>query len=235
MRVVVFEDIGADRVQERGVERVGPLAAPDHDPLRRPEKRRQHRNRDVHRLVARAAERAADKVQQPAHPLAPHLRRNVVPLRTGDELRQRVRDMRLVAGHVRLLNAVVNRIAAVHRHRAAGHPAQLVGGEKQHRADQIVGLAEPSQRDHRLGRAPRRRVGVAGARQPGQRRARRDRVDADAVRRQIDRHRMRQRTRAALRGDIGGAFGPRHLGELRGHVDDAAARFSAARFRHWPA
>jgi hypothetical protein len=40
MRVVVFEDIGADRVQKSGIERIGPIAAADHDPLRRPEKRR---------------------------------------------------------------------------------------------------------------------------------------------------------------------------------------------------
>ena len=99
MRVVVFEDIGADRVEESGIQRVGPLAAPDHDRLRRPEERRQHLDRDVHCLVLRAAERTADEVQQPAHALAPHLRRDVFPSRAGDELRQPVRDMRLVAGH----------------------------------------------------------------------------------------------------------------------------------------
>jgi hypothetical protein len=64
MRVVVFEDIGADRVQKSGIERVGPIAAPDHDPLRRPEKRVQHIDCDAYSLVLRATERTADKVQE---------------------------------------------------------------------------------------------------------------------------------------------------------------------------
>jgi hypothetical protein len=33
-------------------------------------------------------------------------------------------------------------ITAIHRYGAAGYPARLVGGEKQHRPDEIVGLAE---------------------------------------------------------------------------------------------
>ena len=80
MRVVVFEHIGAGGVQESGIKRVWPLAAPDHDRLRRPEERRQHRDGDVHRLVPRATERTADKVQQPAHAFTPHLRWDGVPL-----------------------------------------------------------------------------------------------------------------------------------------------------------
>ena len=73
MRVVVFEDIGADRVQKGGIERIRPFVAPDHDPLLWPEKRRQHVDRDAHSLVLRASERTADKVQQPAHALPPRL------------------------------------------------------------------------------------------------------------------------------------------------------------------
>ena len=103
---------------------------------------------------------------------------------------------------------------AVHRHRAAGHPTRLIGRKKQHRPDEIVGLSEPPERDHRLCRTPCFGVGIARARKPGQRWAGRDRVDPDAVRRQIDCHRMRQRACAALRGDIGGALGPRDLGML---------------------
>src|SRR5579863_8484916 len=49
-------------------------------------------------------------------------------------------------------------IAAVDGDRAAGHPARLVGGEKQDRADQVRGLAEAGERDQRLGRPPRRGV-----------------------------------------------------------------------------
>src|SRR5437764_1114645 len=114
-------------------------------------------------------------------------------------------------------------IAAIHGYGAAGYPARLVGGEKQHRHNEIVGLAEPAERNQRLCRTPCFRIGIARSRQPGQRWAGGNRVDADAVRRQIDGHRVGQRAGAALRSDIGGALGPRHLGELRGHVDDAAA------------
>src|SRR5262249_61378998 len=79
------------------------------DPLRWPEKRRQHLDRDAHSLVLRATERTADKVQQPAYALAPHLRRDRFPLRTGEELRQSVRDMRLIAGQRHLLKSPGNR------------------------------------------------------------------------------------------------------------------------------
>ena len=119
MRVVVFEDIGADRVQKSGIERVGPIVAPDHDPLRRPEKRRQHLDRDAHSLVLRATERTADKVQQPAYAFAPHLRRDRFPLRAGDELRQPVRDMRLIAGQWHLLRSPDSR-----------HPLLTQGGAR---------------------------------------------------------------------------------------------------------
>jgi hypothetical protein len=45
-------------------------------------------------------------------------------------------------------------IAAVHCYRAAGYPARLVGGQKQHRADEVVGLAESAERDRRLRACP---------------------------------------------------------------------------------
>ena len=44
-------------------------------------------------------------------------------------------------------------IAAIHGYGAAGYPARLVGGEKQHRPDEIVGLAEPAERNQRVRRA----------------------------------------------------------------------------------
>ena len=59
--------------------------------LRRPEERRQHLDRDAHRLVVRATQRTADKVQQPAHALLAHLRRDGIPSRAGDELSELVR------------------------------------------------------------------------------------------------------------------------------------------------
>ena len=73
MRIVVFEHVGADGIQEGAIKRVGPLSAPDDDRLRRSEERRQHLDGDIHRLVPRASERTADKVQQPTDAFAPHL------------------------------------------------------------------------------------------------------------------------------------------------------------------
>src|SRR5205814_4636103 len=40
MRIVVFEHVGADGIEEGGIKRVGPLSAPDDDRLRPPEERR---------------------------------------------------------------------------------------------------------------------------------------------------------------------------------------------------
>src|ERR1700693_587020 len=54
-------------------------------------------------------------------------------------------------------------IAAIHRDRAAGHPARLVGGEEQHRADKVVRLTQPAERDHRLGGAAGLPGGGGGA------------------------------------------------------------------------
>jgi hypothetical protein len=72
--------------------------------------------------------------------------------------------------------------------RVAGHRGEAVAP-----SDRLLGSAEPAPGDQR-----RSSPFFAALPTP--------RVDADAVR--------RQRARAAFRGDIGGAFGPRHLGEL---------------------
>src|SRR5437764_1277401 len=116
-----------------------------------------------------------------------------------------------------------HQIAAIDGHRTAGHPAGFVGGEKQDSADDILRLSQTAERDLRDRRAAPFRVGIAGPGQPGQSRAGGNRVDADAVRRQFERHRMGQRPAAAFRGDIGGALGAGDLGELRGDIDDAPA------------
>ena len=84
-------------------------------------------------------------------------------------------------------------IAAVDGYGAAGYPARLVGGEKQHRPDEIVGLAESAERNQRFCRTPCFGIGIARSRKPRQRWAGGNRVDADAVRRQIDGHRMGER------------------------------------------
>src|SRR5438552_17157113 len=58
-------------------------------------------------------------------------------------------------------------IAAVHRHRAAGHPTRLVGGKKQHGPDEIVGWYKPPERDHCLCRTPCFGSCIARARKSG--------------------------------------------------------------------
>jgi hypothetical protein len=54
-------------------------------------------------------------------------------------------------------------IAAIDGDRAAGHPARLVGGEKQYGADKVLRLAEAAERDLSNRRALPLGVGVAGA------------------------------------------------------------------------
>src|SRR6516165_8322092 len=100
-----------------------------------------------------------------------------------------------------------HQIAAVDRDGAAGHPASLVGGEKEDSADDILGLSHTAEQDLRDRRTAPFGVRVAGAGQPGQSRAGGDRIDTDAVRRQFERHRMGQRPAAAFGGDIGGPLG----------------------------
>jgi hypothetical protein len=90
MSVVIFEDIGADCIQKRGMQRVGPLAPAKHTSLRRPEIGHQHPGREPHGLVLRAAERAPDEIQDRPHTLSAHRLRDVVPARAGDECRQPV-------------------------------------------------------------------------------------------------------------------------------------------------
>jgi hypothetical protein len=62
VRIVVFEHIGADRVQEGGVQRVRPLVAADDARLRRAEIGPEHMRCQAHRLVLAAAQRAADEI-----------------------------------------------------------------------------------------------------------------------------------------------------------------------------
>jgi len=116
--------------------------------------------------------------------LVSHLVRNILPLRGGKEFCQASRDI------VRHGLPLLHEIAAIDRDRAPGHPAGLVGGEKEDRADNVFGLAHAAERDLRNRGAALFGIGVARAGQSGQGRAGGDRIDADAVRRQFERHRM---------------------------------------------
>src|SRR5438874_10108200 len=85
-----------------------------------------------------------------------------------------------------------HQIAAIDCHRTAGHPAGFVGSEKKDRTDNVFGLSEAAERDLLDRSAAPFGIGVAGPGEPGQSRAGRDRIDADAVQRQFERHRVRQ-------------------------------------------
>ena len=72
-----------------------------------------------------------------------NLVRNIVPLRVGEEFCQAPRDI------LRHGLPLLHEIAAIDRDRASGHPAGLVGGEKEDRADNVFGLAHAAERDLR--------------------------------------------------------------------------------------
>src|SRR6478735_12625746 len=70
--------------------------------------------------------------------------------------------------------------AAVHGQDVAGHVAGTVGQQEDHRADDLLGRAEPVQRDRVQRLGERLRVVLHPAGHLGVDEARRDRVDADA-------------------------------------------------------
>ena len=84
-------------------------------------------------------------------------------------------------------------------------------------------MPKPAGRDAIDRPLPQRRIGEPALGEAGQHRSRRDRVDADAVRCEIERHAHRQRPQAALGGEIGCLVTHRRVRELGGDEDDSAA------------
>src|SRR5262249_33678551 len=106
-------------------------------------------------------------------------------------------------------------ITAVDGDCTPGHPARLVGGKKEDRSDDILGLARPAEWELPNSGAATLGIVMAAAGQSGQSWTRGDRVDANAPPCQFKSHRVGQRPAAAFRRDIGGALGAGDLGELR--------------------
>ncbi len=79
MRVVEVEHVRADRIDERCVEYVEPLAPAEHGRLRRPREFAQARQRGIDGGIVAAAERAAEPVKQRALRLVPHFARQFRP------------------------------------------------------------------------------------------------------------------------------------------------------------
>ncbi len=84
VRVVEVQNVGAHRVDERGEQRVEPLAAADKRRLRRSGVRRERGER----ALDRAPERAAEEIEERALGFVPHRRRQVACARVDEEARE---------------------------------------------------------------------------------------------------------------------------------------------------
>ena len=99
-----------------------------------------------------------------------------------------------------------NRVAAVDGNRHARHEVRGAGREEYRHAGTIVGLAPPGRRRAREDHPVELRPILALAHHRGHIRrdpSRGQRVDLDVVRRELDRHRLRELHDAALRGRVG--------------------------------
>jgi hypothetical protein len=118
-----------------------------------------------------------------------------------------------------------NAAAAVDFEDDAGDEARFVGCEEHHGVGDVARRAEPSERDRRQERRAMR-VGVAADKRRQHRRvrgARADGVDANPIRRQLDRERLAEHERGALAGVVGGQVRPRPNGRHRHGVENHPA------------
>src|SRR6266516_59694 len=122
-------------------------------------------------------------------------------------------------------HADLRRLAPVDGEHRAGDVGGVIGGEEGRRRGEFRWLRQPADR-HRLAEAPHLVLGHHAPEHRRGRRARRDRVHPDALRRVIDRHRLGQHGDAALRRDVGHVAGGRVVragGGGDGHDRAAAA------------
>ena len=118
MGIVEIEHVGANAIQQRGMEHVRPLGAAEQRRLACPEKGRQGRHRIGHRLMLRTAQSAADPIEERAFGFMAHRLRHICEARQGDEPRQLprevVREFRLLEYRVmglRLCRRAYKRVA----------------------------------------------------------------------------------------------------------------------------
>ncbi len=116
--------------------------------------------------------------------------------------------------------------AAVGEDGLARDVAGRVRGEEHGDARDLRGVAEAAHRRAREHLLARGLVGQDGRQHLGRDRARPDRIDADAVRGQRERHDVGELRDPALRHAVGHLVGDRELGVDRGHVDDRARRLA---------
>src|SRR5260221_8306639 len=119
--------------------------------------------------------------------------------------------------------SVAPHCAAVNVDRLAGYPLAAIGDEETHNLGALTAVARVAQRDETLDEllpafaaaevVQSECVDYAGA----------DRVDADIVRREVERHRAAERVDSGLGSGIGRGLGRRDLAGDGGDVDDAAA------------
>ena len=86
MRVVEFQNIGADLIEECRGKRIGLFTAANHRRMSRTEERRQSPDCQLDRIIAAPAERGADEIYDHALGLAARFGGDVPPMRFDQEL-----------------------------------------------------------------------------------------------------------------------------------------------------
>src|SRR6266851_9442571 len=129
---------------------------------------------------------------------------------------------------------ISNAAAAIDLEGDAGDELGVVGGEVERGIGDVARRREAAERNRgfELGTVLRRVGAHEGAEQRRLAGDRAKRVDADIVRRELDRHGFGHDDRRALRGVVDGEAGTRPEPRRRGGVDDDAALALAAEQRH---
>ena len=106
--VVEVEQVGAHRIDERGIQDVEPLGAPEHRGLRRTGKAGEKLDRGIEVGMACRAKRAAQHVQDRALPFMPNGSGDIAPTRARYKLSPTRRD--IVCCGTRLLHRSLRRL-----------------------------------------------------------------------------------------------------------------------------
>ena len=86
MRVVVIKQVGTDRIEGRGTERIQACSPPDHRGLTRPREGFEHCSQGREVRVARGADRTPEEIHQRPLRVVLYRRRQIVPVHGADEV-----------------------------------------------------------------------------------------------------------------------------------------------------
>jgi len=86
VRVIVIEQVGTDRIEGRGTERIQACSPPDHRGFARPGEGLKHCSQGREVRVARGADRTPEEIHQRPLRVVLDRRREIVPLHGADEV-----------------------------------------------------------------------------------------------------------------------------------------------------